>query len=65
MSGDTDAIVPLTIVPVLRLGTHVAFPPKQRISRVSKKRQVTKYLPFLSSTVTVSFWHFMRNLAYS
>jgi len=50
--GETDAIVPLMMVPIDRVGQPA----------VSGLMLVENGLPVLSSTVTVSLVHFMRNL---
>lgn len=87
MSGETEVMVPFTIVPmhVLRLclsgrsmkclgrrlpgcATRCTTRPEAEhplfIGESTKmNREIENiYLPFLSSTVTVSFWHFIRNL---
>ena len=48
--GDTAAIVPWRIVPIL----------VNKIIKLCTRQG--KFVPFLSSIVTVSFAHFMRNL---
>ncbi len=80
MRGETEAIDPFTIVPARMLGFDVyileskferkAFGATSKLKLggeggKSKQRCEGEYVPFLSSTVTVSPWHFMRNLCAS
>lgn len=87
MSGETEVMVPFTIVPmhVLRpclsgrsikcldrtlpaCATRYTTRPKAKHPLfIGESAEIDRevesvYLPFLSSTVTVSFWHFIRNL---
>ena len=48
--GETDAMVPWTIVPAIRVSDKL------------EDETMKKHAPFFISIVTVSFWHFIKNL---